>query len=98
MSHLVQRITFATVICLSPTLIPSARAGFFDKSKRVLDTLQKDTQGSTPPCLSGALSPSYIINSLKEALRVGSEKVVSQVSKPNGYLSDQAIHIARQKT
>ena len=64
MSHLVQRITFANVICLSPTLIQSANAGFFDKSKGVLDTLQKDTQ----------------------------------VSKPDEYLSDQAIHISRQKT
>ena len=93
MSQFIQRIAFAAVICLSPLLSPSAHAGFFDKAKGVLDTLQNDTQGSSAPSLGGALSSSDIISGLKEALRVGSEKVISQVSKPDGYLSDQAIHI-----
>ena len=59
--------------------------------------LQKDTQGSTPLSLSVALSSSDIINGLKEALQVGSEKVVLHVRKPDEYLSDQAIHIPHQK-
>jgi hypothetical protein len=67
-SHRVQRISFPTVICLYPTLIPSAHAGFFDKANGLLDTLQKDTQGSTHSSLSGAMSSIYIINGLREAL------------------------------
>ena len=98
MSHLVQRIAFSTVICLSPTLIPSNHAGLFDKAKGLMDMLEKDTQCSTPPSLNGALSSSYIINGLREALRVGSEIEILQVSKQDGHLSDQVINIPQQKT
>jgi len=39
------------------------------------------------------LSEKDIAAGLKEALKVGSERVVSQVGKRNGYLNDKAIHI-----
>lgn len=35
-----------------------------------------------------------IASGLKEALKVGSERVVARVGKNNGYLNDKAIHIA----
>ena len=40
------------------------------------------------------LTKKDIAAGLKEALKVGSERVVSQVGKRNGYLNDKAIHIA----
>lgn len=40
------------------------------------------------------LTEQDIAAGLKEALKVGSERVVSQVGKKNGYLKDKAIHIA----
>jgi hypothetical protein len=42
---------------------------------------------------AGALSTGDIASGLKEALRVGSERVVSQVGKTDGYNKDPAIHL-----
>lgn len=39
------------------------------------------------------LSDQDIAEGLKEALKVGSERVVAQVGKSNGYLNDKSIHI-----
>ena len=39
------------------------------------------------------LTENDIAAGLKEALKVGSERVVSQIGKTNGYLNDKAIHI-----
>ena len=39
------------------------------------------------------LTENDIAAGLKEALKVGSERVVSQLGKHNGYLNDKAIHI-----
>ena len=39
------------------------------------------------------LTENDIAAGLKEALKVGSERVVSQTGKTNGYLNDKAIHI-----
>lgn len=43
------------------------------------------------------LTEKDIAAGLKEALRVGTERVISQVGKNNGYLNDKAIHIALPK-
>ena len=40
------------------------------------------------------LTDQDIAAGLKEALKIGSERVVTQVGKRNGYLNDKAIHIA----
>lgn len=40
------------------------------------------------------LTEKDIAAGLKEALKIGSDRVVSQLSKNNGYLNDKAIHIA----
>lgn len=41
-----------------------------------------------------SLTEQDIAAGLKEALKVGAERVVSKVGKRNGYLNDKAIHIA----
>lgn len=41
----------------------------------------------------GALSTPQIVSGLKEALRVGTERVVNQLGQAGGYLNDKAVHI-----
>lgn len=48
---------------------------------------------STGSAASSSLSDSQIAGGLKEALKKGAEKTVSQLSRPGGYLNDQAVHI-----
>lgn len=49
------------------------------------------TESKTP---SSALDYSTIASGLKEALDIGARKAVDNVSKPDGYLKNQLIHIA----
>jgi hypothetical protein len=42
---------------------------------------------------SGATGSSEVADGLREALKVGTERVVGQVGKADGYLGDPAIHI-----
>lgn len=73
------------------TSIPPAGAGLLDKAKGALEGLQGATSSSGST--TGGLASEEIINGLKEALRIGSERVISQVGQPDGYLTDNAIHI-----
>jgi len=59
------------------------------------DLLKKgqDVMGGSSSGGAGALSTGDIASGLKEALRVGSERVVSQVGKTDGYNKDPAIHL-----
>ena len=49
--------------------------------------------GSSPGSAAGSLSTDEIARGLKEALRVGSGRVVSQVGRTDGYNRDPAIHL-----
>lgn len=69
------------LICTS-----SIQAGWFDKIKDVLGT---DSNGSS----GSALTDTDIAGALKDALTVGSENVVSQLSAPGGFNADPKIHI-----
>jgi len=51
------------------------------------------TIGSTPPDNTNDLSNSEITSGLKDALRVGTETVVSQLGRHDGFNADPAIHI-----
>lgn len=46
-----------------------------------------------PQNINTTLSTSDIVKGLKDALKVGSERVVSQLSRKNGFRSDAVIHI-----
>jgi hypothetical protein len=72
--------------CLSVT---SASADWFDK---LLGTLSGGDDSAA------SLSNSDITSGLKEALRVGSERVVDQLGKTNGFNGDPAIHIPLPKS
>lgn len=49
------------------------------------------TENKTP---SSALDYSTIVSGLKEALDIGARNAIANVSKPDGYLTNQLIHIA----
>ncbi len=67
-------------------------AGFLDKLKGAVD---QATTGSASGSSSatGGLATDQIVAGLKEALRVGAERVVSKVGAANGFNGDPAIHI-----
>lgn len=65
-----------------------ATAQFGDLLKKGQEMLGGSSGGS-----GGALSTGDIASGLKEALRVGSERVVSQVGRTDGYNADPAIHL-----
>ncbi len=67
----------------------SVQAGLLDKAKDALGGLKDLAPGATPDVLSNE----DIAAGLREALRVGSERVVSQVGALDGFNADPQIHI-----
>lgn len=67
-----------------------AQDGWLDKGKKMMDDLNKGEDGSAT---SAALSVGDINAGLKDALKVGTENVVTQLGKPDGFNADSAIHI-----
>lgn len=69
-----------------------AQMDWLKSGKDLLDTVSQETKGqSTTPTTS--LSKSDIASGLKDALRVGTERVVGQLGKTDGFNADPAIHI-----
>ena len=94
------RVTTRTIAItlLLAGLSGPAHAGFFDKAKDLLDKSPKTIPGlgsDSSGVKSGiaGLSTNEIIAGLKDALVVGSRRVVEQVSARNGFNLDKAIHI-----
>jgi len=79
----------AAMVCLCAAA-PVQSAGFLDQLKGAVD---KATGGSLGSTSSGSLSTDKIVAGLKEALRVGAEKVTSQLGTTDGFNADPAIHI-----
>ncbi len=79
-------VALALLLAVAPG--PAAAQGsFFDQAKKALGGLT----GSAPG--GGILSNSEIADGLREALRVGTERVVGQVGARDGYNADPTIHI-----
>ncbi|MCW9035825.1 MAG: DUF4197 domain-containing protein [Rhodospirillales bacterium] len=68
-----------------------AEGNLFGTLKGILDTVGQ--QKNIPSQVSQSLGAEDIIAGLKEALKVGTERVVKQVGAANGYLGDPSIHI-----
>lgn len=79
-------LSTAALLALAATRPAMAQFDFLDKAKKALDSM-----GSTSP--GGALSTDEIAAGLREALRVGTERVVAQVGTLDGFNADPAIHI-----
>ncbi|HEY5598380.1 MAG TPA: DUF4197 domain-containing protein [Kiloniellales bacterium] len=65
-----------------------AQGSLFDKAKKALGTL-----GESAPGGAGALTTDEIAAGLREALRVGTGRVVEQVGAVDGFNGDPQIHI-----
>lgn len=79
---------------LAALLIPAAAAGQSNFLKQGEDLLKGLGGGES----AGSLSTGEIAAGLREALRVGSERVVGQVGRADGYNADKDIHIPLPKT
>ena len=64
-----------------------AQGGFFDQAKELMGNVE-----SVAPGASG-LANSEIADGLREALRVGTERVVGQLGQTDGFNADPDIHI-----
>ncbi len=72
----------------------AAEKSWLDMGKGLLDSvLTGDKSESTASTAVAGLSQTDIVNGLKEALKVGSERVVSQLGQNGGFNSDEAIRI-----
>jgi hypothetical protein len=84
------RYRLLPVMALSLFMAASpAHADWLDSLRKAVDQLE-DSGGSTTVA---TLSNSDITAGLKDALRVGSERVVKQLSKADGFNADPKIHI-----
>ena len=84
----------ALVIAATTLALPASAQSWSDLTKGVVNEVTKQVtgEGGSTSGMMG-LSTEDITAGLKEALRIGSEKVVSQVGQADGYLGDPAIHI-----
>lgn len=84
---------FLISLSLIPVLAapPAAAQSLFDTIKKTVDTVTG--QGATGSATTGALSTADITAGLREALKVGTERVVTSLGAQDGYNADPAIHI-----
>ena len=78
-----------TIACLIPLfgIVAAARGGWLDKGTDMLKSLG-GTAGKT------GLSSTDLASAFKEALHIGTENVVARLGRPDGFNTDQAIHIS----
>lgn len=81
------RITICIVLAALIAQPAAAESDLFGRGKALFDRWQSG--GAT----QAALSDSDIAAGLKEALRVGSERVVAQLGRADGFNADPKIHI-----
>ena len=83
-----------TLFAFTLLFATTSHAGWLDQLGGAVESYNKATQGSsTTTAATSALSNSDMIAGLKDALRVGSENVVSQLSRTDGFNRDPNIHI-----
>ncbi|MCW8901786.1 MAG: DUF4197 domain-containing protein [Gammaproteobacteria bacterium] len=78
------------ILFLSFSLLPACAIN----DKHQLDKILESGRNRLNNINKKPLSEQDIASGLKEALKVGTERVINQVGKNNGYLNDKAIHIA----
>jgi len=72
---------------------PTKAQGFLDKLKKSVDQVAPNITGGGTGAAGAALSLDDITAGLKEALKVGSERVLGQIGAADGYNKDPDIHI-----
>ena len=87
--ELIPIVTIASLVPLFGAVDP-ARGGWLEKGVSILNSISGD-QGNLDP------SATDIASAFKEALHIGTENVVTQLGRTNGFNTDQAIHIPLPK-
>ncbi len=85
------RITAAGLLLLSLSVVVNA-ASWWDTGKQLLEGATGTSSQSATTTVSG-LSAEELAAGLKDALKVGTANVVSQLGAENGFLADEQIHI-----
>ncbi|OIO74470.1 MAG: hypothetical protein AUJ57_02220 [Zetaproteobacteria bacterium CG1_02_53_45] len=80
----------SVLLITTPTI---AFAGWMDQLGSILGESANTAQPATTSTPLASLSNTDMVAGLKDALRVGSERVVSQLSKTDGFNKDPQIHI-----
>jgi len=84
-------IIFALIAAFAPA---GANAqNLFDKLQKTIGTVTGQSGGGASGGSGGALSNADITAGLREALKVGTERVVGTLGTADGYNADPAIHI-----
>jgi hypothetical protein len=81
-----KKITFIVVLFLAFTL--NCYGGWLDKGTQILNQFKNQNSAK-----SSDLTVGEIAGGLKDALRVGTENVVKQLGREDGFLKDDYIHI-----
>jgi hypothetical protein len=87
MTRFLLKLVVPVCIALAATPHGNAQAGWFDEGRKLLEGL------SGSESASGALSNDEIAAGLKEALRVGTDRVVGQLGVIDGFNMDPSVHI-----
>jgi len=90
MQGLQRKLLILAVALVFP--VSQASAGWMDQIGGMINNAEKGKSTAAMPSVA-ALSNSDMIAGLKDALRVGSENVIGQLSKPDGFNTDPKIHI-----
>lgn len=80
-----------TFILAAPPLAPAQAQSLFDKAKGALEKSLGGVKGGSTG--AGVLRHDEIANGLREALRVGTERVVARLGALDGFNGDGTIHI-----
>jgi len=88
MPRLLRAVVLAFVALVAVDGAALAQGSLFDKAKKALGTLSDSAPGGL-----GDLTTDEIAAGLREALRVGTGRVVEQVGTEDGFNGDQDIHI-----
>jgi len=91
-----RKTTFFIGMSLLLLQLPVNAGSWWDKGEELLgEVVSGDTAKATssPSAMVSGLSVEDISAGLKDALRVGTENVVSQLGKPEGFNLDENIHI-----
>ena len=88
-----QRRVFALCLLSVSLMTAPAQAGWKDLVTDLKESGEQYLQKGDPDPGSNNLDLNTLIAGLKEALQVGSQRVVENVSAPGGYLNNPDIHI-----
>ncbi len=93
----ITKIAAIGLAALAVAAAPAASQSWLEKGKSLLDNATKSAPGGTSSGAS-SLAVDEIAKGLKEALKVGTERVVSTVGQENGFNGNSEIHIPLPET